>query len=60
MSAGPEINEDEYLALILCLPDKLGRCVELLAQRYLKDSDLKSYYLPYLLYVKLNDGISQK
>ncbi len=55
-----EVSDDEYIQMMLYLPEKISKCVNLLAANYLKDSNIKVYYMPYLLNLKVNDGMSQK
>ncbi len=55
-----EMSDDEYIQMMLYLPEKLNKCVSLLADKYLQDSNIKVYYIPYILNLKYKDGMSQK
>lgn len=35
------------------------KCISILANEYLKDTKIKSYYLPYIAHIKYHDGLSQ-
>ncbi len=55
-----EVTDEEYIQMMLYLPEKLNKCVNLLATHYLEDSNIKVYYMPYILNLKVHDGMSQK
>ena len=52
--------DDDILHKFMYIPEKINKCIDLLAEYYLKDTGLKSYYIPYILRIGKNDGISQK
>lgn len=51
---------DNYIKTLAYLPNKMDRCLNLIAENYLADTQLKPYYIPYILFIKDFDGISQK
>lgn len=51
---------DEYLRLLIYIPGKIDKCINLLSNEYLKGSPLKFYNLPYIIQIHAFDGISQK
>lgn len=53
-------EEDDYFLLAMYTPEKVSKCVNLLAEDYLKGTKLKVYYIPYILHIRGSDGISQK
>ncbi|GEM_PF-1958936 len=55
-----EVTDDEYVQMMLYLPEKVSKCINLLAENYLGETNIKVYYMPYLLNLKLHDGMSQK
>ncbi len=55
-----QMTAQECIQLCMYIPEKINRCINLLAQKYLKDTNLKPYYVPYIINIKRVDGISQK
>lgn len=52
--------DDEYLRILMTIPTKINKCIDLLGEEYLSDAGLKPYYVQYILYINEHDGISQK
>lgn len=55
-----KVTEDEYIQMMLYMPEKINKCISLLADNYIEDSNIKVYYMPYLINLKVRDGMSQK
>lgn len=55
-----KISAEECMQISMYLPEKINKCINLLATEYLKDTNLKPYYVPYILNIERVDGISQK
>ncbi|MCQ2078451.1 MAG: MarR family transcriptional regulator [archaeon] len=53
-------GEYAYFRLLMYLPEKLTKCIDLVSQDYLRDTNLKTYFMAYIFHIKSNDGISQK
>ncbi len=51
---------DEYLKLMIFIPGKIDKCINLISNEYLKGSPIKFYTIPYLYQIHTFDGISQK
>lgn len=60
MTDGNSISDEEYFQRMIFLPEKLNKCISALADTYFRDTDLKVYYIPYIINLKQSDGISQK
>lgn len=60
MTKSREISEEEYLRLMLYLPDKIRKCIDALASDHFSDPDMKPYFVSYITRLHTLDGATQK
>ena len=53
-------GDDEYIHVMVYLPDKISKCVDALAASHFTDPDMKPYFFPYIIRLHAIDGATQK
>lgn len=54
------MTDEDFFQMMAFLPEKMNKCISLLAETYFKDTELKVYFIPYIIDLRAHDGMSQK
>ena len=49
MNGSRDMDDEEYIRMMVYMPDKIGKCVDALAAAHFSDPDMKSYFFAYIL-----------
>ncbi len=60
MNGSRNMDDEEYIRMMVYMPDKIGKCVDALAAAHFSDPDMKSYFFAYILRLHAIDGATQK